>query len=156
MHRTTTTATLLITVAVAALTGCVTVQRPPAAVPPTAPSGGSLPRPDGSAGPQAVQAPAREALDRVGTPPAQAPAPSPATRPRVPAAPEQQAAPRSPDRSLPHRAPAPPHRLAPPPRRAPVPHPVPGHAGVCGLGEQYGRWHPDSPAAKICGQTYGR
>ncbi|MER6633057.1 hypothetical protein ABT301_33370, partial [Streptomyces sp. NPDC000987] len=52
VHRTTTTATLLLTVAVSALAGCVTVQRPPASGPPVAP------RPE----PRTVQAPAREAL----------------------------------------------------------------------------------------------
>ncbi|MER5826255.1 hypothetical protein ABT086_29330, partial [Streptomyces mirabilis] len=61
MHRTTTAATLLVTMATAALSGCVTVQRPPAPTlptAPTAPSRPSPPRPDGKAGPQIVQAPA--------------------------------------------------------------------------------------------------
>ncbi|MEU1562592.1 hypothetical protein ABZ504_19265, partial [Streptomyces mirabilis] len=37
MHRTTTAATLLVTMATATLSGCVTVQRPPAPTLPTAP-----------------------------------------------------------------------------------------------------------------------
>ncbi|MER6980290.1 hypothetical protein ABT317_25800, partial [Streptomyces carpinensis] len=35
-------------------------------------------------------------------------------------------------------------------------HAVPGNPGVCALGRQYGGWRPDSPEARICGQTYGR
>ncbi|MGW4735428.1 hypothetical protein ACWEQC_40860, partial [Streptomyces shenzhenensis] len=60
MHRTTTAAALLVTVAVSALSGCVTVQHPPTAGPPSAASARpSAPRPDGSAEPRVVQAPAR-------------------------------------------------------------------------------------------------
>ncbi|PWI45689.1 hypothetical protein CK485_00455 [Streptomyces sp. ICBB 8177] len=39
-------------------------------------------------------------------------------------------------------------RVAP---RAPA-----GGADVCALGEAYGHWAPDSPAARICHQAYGR
>ncbi|MEV4438716.1 hypothetical protein AB0K09_06770 [Streptomyces sp. NPDC049577] len=53
----------------------------------------------------------------------------------------------------PHRAP---EREAQPPRRpAPAPRMGPG-AGVCGLGEQYGRWQQGSDASRICHQVYGR
>ncbi|MFI6406311.1 hypothetical protein [Streptomyces sp. NPDC050548] len=160
MHRTTTTATLLVTVAVSALSGCVTVQRPPAPAPPAAPSQASVPRPDGSAEPQVVQAPAREALELI----------DPSHRPKPVAHP-------------PHHAPAPPSRAAqapvPVPRSHPHPHPHPhtkprrptqpgadipdvvksvpkNTSDVCALGRKYGGWQSDSPQSIICGQTYGR
>lgn len=160
VHRTTTTATLLVTVAVSALSGCVTVQRPPAPAPPAAPSQASVPRPDGSAEPQVVQAPAREALELIDP----SHRPKPATQP-------------------PHRAPAPPPRAAQAPvavpRSHPHPHPHPhtkprhprqpsadipdvvksvpkNTSDVCALGRKYGGWQSDSPQSIICGQTYGR
>ena len=160
VHRTTTTATLLVTVAVSALSGCVTVQRPPAPAPPAAPSQASVPRPDGSAEPQVVQAPAREALELI----------DPSHRPKPVAHP-------------PHHAPTPPSRAAqapvPVPRSHPHPHPHPhtkprrprqpsadipdvvksvpkNTSDVCALGRKYGGWQSDSPQSIICGQTYGR
>ncbi|MGW5651964.1 hypothetical protein [Streptomyces humi] len=158
MHRTTTTAALLVTVTVSALSGCVTVQRPAAPGPPpgTAPSQPSAPRPDGSADPKVVQAPAKEALEMVGP-----------ARP-----PDRRAS------GAPHTPPAPPPHVPPPPRTAgsahpqprarPLPHrtrssgadvpdvpPVPKAPDVCALGKQYGGWRADSPQARICEQTYG-
>ncbi|MEU6551831.1 hypothetical protein ABZ915_16335 [Streptomyces sp. NPDC046915] len=160
MHRTTTTAALLATVAVSALSGCVTVQRPPTSGPPpgTAPSQTSASRPDGSTRPRIVQAPAREALEMVG----------PSRRPGRPAAP------------TPHRPPAPPvPRQQPPrvtrpqpPRKPPeqprgkipgasksvpdsAPRSLPKNPDVCALGKQYGGWRPGSPEAVICDQAYG-
>ncbi|MFD8999734.1 hypothetical protein ACFV0T_01900 [Streptomyces sp. NPDC059582] len=152
MHRTTTTATLLVSVAVSALTGCVTVQRPPAAGPtaPAAPAPAPVPRPDGEAEPQVVQAPAREALELVGP-----------SRPAAPTAPARRhAAPAA-------QAPAPHDRLRPPhpeARRSPRPHaaipdlsePVRRNTDVCALGKKYGGWRGDSPEAVICDQAYGR
>ncbi|WP_327427104.1 hypothetical protein [Streptomyces sp. NBC_01236] len=151
MHRTTTTATLLVTVAVTALSGCVTVQRPPASGPQTAPSRPSTPRTDSKAEPQIVQAPAREALELIG--PSRKPSPSAAT---------------------PHRAAPPPTAAAPviPPRRHPTAHPeprrpearvavplvspeVPKNPDVCALGRTYGGWKADSPEAVICTGAYG-
>lgn len=155
MHRTTTTATLLVTVALSAVSGCVTVQRGPSALPPAPPSG-----PDGRTGPQIVQAPAREALELIG----------PSRRPGT-AAPES--------RRPPTRAPAPAQRVPSPPAesrprsdaprpeprrpRQPPPAAVPdvsatigGDADVCALGRKYGGWRADSPEAVICEQTYGR
>ncbi|MGW5610855.1 hypothetical protein ACWEWI_33185 [Streptomyces sp. NPDC003753] len=149
MHRTTTTATLLVSVAVSALAGCVTVQRPPNPGQPPASSRPSSPRPDGSGEPRVVQAPAREALEMVGP----SPRPSP-----PPAAPDRAARP----------APTAPHRTAaaPPPQRTrPTPHvevppavsnAFPKDTGVCALGRRYGGWKPDSPEATICRDTYGR
>ncbi|MFF3906091.1 hypothetical protein ACFYZJ_08770 [Streptomyces sp. NPDC001848] len=151
MHRTTTTATLLVSVAVSALAGCVTVQRPPDPGPPPASSRPSSPRPDGSGEPRVVQAPAREALELVG--PSPHPSPPPATA------------------ATPHRAdrpaPAAPHRTAaaPPAQQSPAPHvevppavsdAFPKGTGVCALGRTYGGWKPDSPEATICRDTYGR
>ncbi|MGW7257996.1 hypothetical protein [Streptomyces sp. NPDC054834] len=156
MHRTTTTAALLATVAVSALSGCVTVQRPLAPGPPpgTAPSQTSVARPDGSTRPRVVQAPAREALEMVG----------PSRRPGHPATP----APHRPVVSAVPRQPPPQVTRPRPPRKPPeqprvkipgaskyVPKSVPENPDVCALGKQYGGWRPDSPQAVICDQTYG-
>ncbi|MFJ9538912.1 hypothetical protein ACIRPX_16810 [Streptomyces sp. NPDC101225] len=154
MHRSTTAAALLVTVAVSALTGCVTVSRAPAPGPPPAPPRPSAPHPDGAAGPRIVQAPAREALEMVG--------------------PSRSAAPTAPERREPPRATAPARRpAAPRPSRQPSrpraarptagsrrpPHvelpDLGGGTDVCALGRQYGSWREDSPEAVICEQTYG-
>ncbi|TFV31696.1 hypothetical protein E4K10_07195 [Streptomyces sp. T1317-0309] len=152
MHRTTTTAALLVTVAVSALTGCVTVQRPPASGPPPSPTLPSAP-PRRQHGPPRRPAPAREALEMV--------------RPSEPP---------SPFRTGPNRSAPPAPGIAPP---APRPHPpadpqprrtgqrvrcscrrpspgAPENADVCALGRRYGGWRPDSPEARICRSAYGR
>ncbi|MFI6934349.1 hypothetical protein [Streptomyces sp. NPDC050287] len=159
MHRTTTTATLLVTVAVSALAGCVTVQRPPAPGPPTAPSRPSAPRPDGPAEPQVVQAPAREALEM--TDPSRHP--KPAAGPSAPAQPRQQLPPRThPARRADPEGPEPRHPDAGQRRRPRVDTPdltrtFPGNQqDVCALGKKYGGWRADSPEAMICDQAYGR
>ncbi|MFE3634475.1 hypothetical protein [Streptomyces sp. NPDC059168] len=153
MHRTTTTAALLFTVAVSALSGCVTVQGPAAPGPPadTVPSRRTEPRPDGSAVPRVVQAPAREALEMVG----------PSRRPRhgEPAAPHRTPAapPLTHHRPAAPPAPAPPHQ-APRERGGGLPgaaQPVPPAPDVCALGRQYGGWRGGSPESEICEQTYG-
>lgn len=159
VHRTSTTTTLLVTVAAAALSGCVTVQRPLAPVTPAASSLPPTPRPDGTAGRQAAQAPAREALERVGSSPSPSPDPStPAGRTRTPVVPspvkkrQNPPATRSPGRRAPSQ-PAAPRPAHPSPRtQSPLPRP----ADPCALGRQYGGWKPDSPEARICGQAYGR
>ncbi|MFG2790313.1 hypothetical protein [Streptomyces sp. NPDC048419] len=154
MHRSTTTATLLVTVAVSALTGCVTVPRAPAPGPPPAPPRPSAPHPDGAAGPRAVQAPAREALEMIGP-----------SRSAVPTAPKR---PQQPQATASARRPPTPH---PPrqPSRPPSAHPatgehrqpevelpdLPSSTDVCALGRQYGGWREGSPEAVICEQTYG-
>ncbi|MCL6672370.1 hypothetical protein [Streptomyces panaciradicis] len=162
MHRTTTTAALLVTVAVAALTGCVTVQRPPVpGPPPTAPSQPSAPRPDGEREQQTVQAPAKEALEMIG--PSRRPEPrtprhhGPVAKAPAPA--ERPPAPRS--RPRPHpRAPQPHHRHQPQPPRVKVPDvggSVPKNTkDLCALGRRYGGWRADSPESVICKQAYGR
>ncbi|MER6539227.1 hypothetical protein ABT215_36700 [Streptomyces sp900105755] len=156
MHRTTTTAALLVTVTVSALSGCVTVQHPAASGPPpgTAPSLPSVPRPDGSAEPRVVQAPVKEALEMVGpsrpshrAEPAapHAPAPAPPAGRRPPAAP----------RSV---TPHPPTARRPHSPQAGLPglsHSVPNPPAVCALGEQYGGWAADSTQARVCQQAYG-
>ncbi|MEW2166642.1 hypothetical protein AB0912_27125 [Streptomyces sp. NPDC007084] len=156
MHRTTTTATLLVTVAVTALSGCVTVHRPPASgQPPAAPAGSAPAFPGGRAEPQIVQAPAREALERVGP----AKKPKPAAPPRQRAAPPPQGAPATPVRPRPHPTrPAPrPKPRHPEPRSAvpPVSPDLPKSADVCALGRTYGGWKADSPEAVICSGAYG-
>ncbi|MGW1795335.1 hypothetical protein ACWCQN_04845 [Streptomyces sp. NPDC001984] len=151
MHRTTTTATLLVTLAVSALSGCVTVQRPPAPGPTdTVPSQPTVPRPDGSAEPKAVQAPAREALEMVG--PSHSPEPPARSRPAVTPVTPPPPSPRVHPRPQPHREPSRLPRVHVPD----VPRAVPPEPDVCALGKRYGGWRPGSPEATICEQTYGR
>ncbi|MFG3662139.1 hypothetical protein [Streptomyces sp. NPDC047706] len=159
MHRTTTTATLLVTVALSAVSGCVTVQRGPATAVP-APAQPSASRTDGRTGPQIAQAPAREALELTGPSPrpgTAAPGPRhPATRApspvqRVPSR-RAESAPRS---EAPRPEPRRPRQQ--PPAAVPDVSPTIGGTGdVCALGREYGGWRPDSPEAAICRQTYGR
>ncbi|WP_240926121.1 hypothetical protein [Streptomyces sp. JB150] len=171
MHRTTTTAALLVTVAVSALSGCTTV-RTPAPGPSAAPSPPPAAEPSGRAAPQVVQAPAREALDRVGPSPRRTTsaaeqhsptAPATASAPTAPTA-----APRTgprPERQRPQHPHHPQHReprTAKPPRTnvPAVPdlgkHIPQGPAHVCALGRTYGGWQPGSPESTICDNTYGR
>lgn len=159
VHRTTTTATLLVTVAVSALSGCVTVQHPSLAPgPPVTPSQPAAPRPDGRAEPQVVQAPAQEALQLIeSTRKSRRSAPPPkAAPPAAVPAPEQQA-PRAHPRTRPAH-PQPAHPEAPRPRvEIPdVAAQVPKNPDICKLGKQYGGWRKDSPEALLCEGTYGR
>ncbi|MET7540981.1 hypothetical protein [Streptomyces sp. NPDC005507] len=131
----------------------MSVRQPePPATPPSAPAVPAAPRPDGRADPQVVQAPVREALNRMGRrPPAtHSPSPEPTRAPRPPQPPRHEA----PHRSGPGHAARP---AAPPPHHphtaAPAAPGVPGY--VCALGHQYGKWNPDSPEARICRETYG-
>ncbi|GGX04155.1 lipoprotein [Streptomyces malachitofuscus] len=158
VQRTTTTATLLVTVAVSALSGCVTVQRPLAPGPATAPPQRIGPGPDGRNETQVVQAPAREALEMVG----------PSRPPKKPASPSHRAAPTTPpERSTPSEGRTLPARPEPdgrvpsrPPKDLPdVGGPAKGSSDrpdLCALGREYGGWHADSPEAAICRDTYGR
>ncbi|MFG2133357.1 hypothetical protein ACGFNV_37125 [Streptomyces sp. NPDC048751] len=175
MHRTTTTATLLVTVAVSALAGCVTIQQPPAPVQPSAPAGPSvsprqqpvLPPSAPEAEPQIVQAPAREALEMVGSPRHPTPTPpAPAGAPAAPHTPAHRGHPHPHDQD-PHPHPprprAPHHpeqRRHPNPHSRPaipdVPHTPPKNSDVCSLGRKYGGWRQDSAESTICDQTYGR
>ncbi|MGV9456537.1 hypothetical protein [Streptomyces sp. NPDC003635] len=163
VHRTTTTATLLVTVAVSALSGCVTVQRPPASAPVSAPSQPPAPRPDGRTEPQVVQAPALEALERIGPPRREEPRKPPPRRP-TPAAPAPAAQPERPPAPRAHPRPARPEQPRPGhsvPQRPRVEVPdvtgqVRKNTDICALGRRYGGWRADSPEARICEQTYGR
>ncbi|MFE1802993.1 hypothetical protein ACFW9L_43420 [Streptomyces sp. NPDC059517] len=157
MHRTATTATLLVTVAVSAVSavsGCVTVQRTASPARPSVPPPVSEPRPDGRAEQRVVQAPAREALELIGpsrrpsaaaSGPARTPPAGPAAaadRPRhVPAEPARRPEPRRPE-----------YRAVP---RLPASVPSTG-TDVCALGRTYGGWRADSPQAAICQDMYGR
>lgn len=160
VHRTTTAATLLVTVAVSALTGCVTVHRPTAPGPPTAPSQPPV-RPEGRTHTQIVQAPAREALEMIAVSrPGEAPA-SPSHRSTPAPAPTERTAP-SGDRDRPARR-APERTEAsrrPPVELSEVPDvilpDVRSTTDVCALGRRYGGWRPDSPEARICRKAYGR
>ncbi|GAA2478848.1 hypothetical protein GCM10010276_14160 [Streptomyces longisporus] len=156
VHRTTTTATLLVTVAVTALAGCVTIQRPPASGPPPAASPPSAPYPDDQGTEQIVQAPVHEALE--GTAPSGRPERKPPERQGPPAA--QPAAPHPAPHPHPRPRPRPPHPQPGHPGRPrvelpDVPRPVPKQTDVCALGRTYGGWRPDSPEAVICRQAYG-
>ncbi|MEU5822949.1 hypothetical protein [Streptomyces sp. NPDC047803] len=143
---------LLACLAVAALSGCVSVQPQPAA--PPRPGAG---RPAHDVAPQTAGPPVHDVLEAAprakrspSAPPSAARRPAtvpPAARPGEPSRPRQR----------PERAPA-----APLPRRiAPaVPAPVlpaPGGAtGVCALGRGYGHWPAGSAQSRICDHTYGR
>ncbi|MFG3208136.1 hypothetical protein [Streptomyces tendae] len=163
VHRTTTTATLLVTVAVSALTGCTTVRGPAAADPSAAGARSSAPRPDGPAEPRVVQAPAREALEMIGPSPSPERADGTPRRTKPPAAPSPAA--HAPEQR-PARPAAPEHTRAPAtprpgPRVPDLPGSPPGDrtggkADVCSLGKQYGGWRPGSPEARICEDAYGR
>ncbi|USQ87063.1 hypothetical protein NFX46_27095 [Streptomyces phaeoluteigriseus] len=159
VQRTTTTATLLVTVAVSALAGCVTVQHPPVPGPPAAPAHPSVPRADGRAGTQVVQAPAQEALEMVGpergrdskasAPPRRTAAPAPGQPPSAHSRPPGPA----------HPGPARPERRRPAQPFVEIPdvkEEVRGHTDVCTLGKKYGGWRAGSPEAVICEGTYGR
>ncbi|MEV0530126.1 hypothetical protein AB0I66_42650 [Streptomyces sp. NPDC050439] len=152
MHRTTTTATLLASVAVTAVSGCVSVERHPVPGPSAASAPPPAPRADGNSRPRVVEAPAREALELIETPRAPAPRAT-GTAPTVPAA-----QPRTADRARPSDLP--PQRRAPRPKAA-EPAALPTAAAstvadLCALGKQYGDWQPDSPEAVICQNAYGR
>ncbi|MFF1925675.1 hypothetical protein ACFVW8_34510 [Streptomyces sp. NPDC058221] len=157
MHRTRTIVRVLAGVAVAALSGCVSVQPHPG----TAPSPAASRPAAGDLSPQIGRPPVRDTLEALPDPKAspsattgrtaagRAPAAPPATPHTGPRAP----APRDnlgPARPLPHRAP--PFTPA-----APVP-PLPAPAGgkdVCALGRGYGHWPAGSPQSRICDHTYG-
>ncbi|MGW0909042.1 hypothetical protein [Streptomyces sp. NPDC002853] len=151
MHRTTTTATLLASVAVTALSGCVSVERQPAPGPSAASAPPPAPRADGNSRPRVVEAPAREALELIETPRAPAPRAT-GTAPTVPTAHPRTAAPARPSDPPPQRR-APRPEVAEP---AVLPTSAPSIADLCTLGKQYGGWQPGSPEALICQDTYGR
>ncbi|TQK43191.1 hypothetical protein FBY35_4644 [Streptomyces sp. SLBN-118] len=129
------------------LTGCVTVEPPPAP-PPSPPPGSGLPAQ--VVEPQIAQEPAREAL----APPSAEKTTPPAAR-ADDAARGQGPLPPKPDHAegpaLPRGRPARPGTPARP--VAPVPTVVPPN--VCELSQDYGHWRPGSPEARICREVYG-
>ena len=146
MHRTRTTAKVLVGLAVAAVSGCVSVEPRPAAPPP--PTTAGISRPAQDVEPHVVQAPAREALEA-------------ATRPE-PAPPRQDAPERAHGKK--HKADRP-GRKEPKKNHLPVTlppvlpkfpaHPPRSRGEVCDLGEKYGGWGHGSDQARICRSTYG-
>ncbi|MER7112017.1 hypothetical protein [Streptomyces sp. NPDC000229] len=155
MHRTRITAKVLATVAVAAVSGCVSVDPGPSPLP----GAPETSRPSKEVAPQIVEGPAREALEAA-LPPTQAPAPrppSPGTPHRTPTA-APTATPRAaPPADRPARLPST-ERLreqlprVPPPAVPSLPATVPD---VCALGRSYGDWAPDSRQAQLCREAYG-
>ncbi|MFD3678290.1 hypothetical protein [Streptomyces sp. NPDC058613] len=175
MHPTRTTTTLLLGVAcaVSAVSGCVSVNPAPAR-PAAPPAAGVPPRHEPRGGPGAapvvVRAPALEALETVpeepARPAASAQAPGSAQRtapeaagglpravPPVPGIPEPARA----AEPLTERQGGRGHRARPDAeagrklvRELPV-----RPADVCALGRRHGRWHPDSPEARICAGVQG-
>lgn len=178
MHPTRTTTKLLLGVAcaVSAVSGCVNVSpAPDAGQPAGAPSAGLPPHHEPRGGPGAapvvVQAPALEALKAV---------PEQSARP-APSAPARRSAERTGQDASggPAQAPPPVPDIAEP-RKPAAPasgregggrphHPRAGTeaerelmkelpvrpADVCALGRRHGRWHPDSPEARICAGVQG-
>ncbi|MFF8289150.1 hypothetical protein ACF068_08010 [Streptomyces sp. NPDC016309] len=154
------TAKVLVTVAVAAVSGCVSVDQGPRPVP-AAPEASGAARQD--VAPQIVEGPAREALEAALPPPVTPPAPR--GRPAAagphhgaPAAAAPSAPPRATPRAeRPARVPSPERlrdqlpRIRPPAVPA-VPDTVPD---VCALGRSYGGWDPHSRQAQLCREAYG-
>ncbi|MFF7178820.1 hypothetical protein [Streptomyces sp. NPDC008121] len=148
MHGTRTTAKVLVGVAVAVLSGCVSVATPPPAPEPSPEAGRSAQdvTPQGAEGPQLLEGPAREALE------AALPAPAP-RKPRATAA-----GPRAPHSGPPASgqdgtgpSSAPPRRSDAGAVRPPaLPEPPRSLDEVCDLGERLGGWRPDSDEARIC------
>ncbi|GGT42126.1 hypothetical protein [Streptomyces purpureus] len=159
MHRTRTTARVLVGVAVAAVSGCVSVA-PPTGGP--APLSQARPAAQDVA-PQIVEGPAKEALeaalpDRDSPRAADGPPGGEATPSR--AAPEPEPAPATPSVRTPRDEQRRPHLPEmpdlPPDVRLPDAARLPaGGAGLCPLGKKYGGWQPHSPQARICEDTYG-
>ncbi|MDX3538297.1 hypothetical protein PV721_28915 [Streptomyces sp. MB09-01] len=166
MHPTRTTTTLLLGVAcaVSAVSGCVNVSPGPvqsAAVPATGGPPRHEPRGGPGAAPVVVQAPALEALKAVPEQPAHPVAPAPARQPRqgasggpapdVPPVPDipEPPKPAEPASGRPGGRPEHARRDAEVERELVRKLPV-RPADVCALGRRHGRWHPDSPEARIC------
>ncbi|MEV0450503.1 hypothetical protein [Streptomyces sp. NPDC050600] len=162
MHGTRTTVRILAGVAMAALSGCVAVEAPPAApVPVPSPAGE---RPGQGVAPQIVQGPAREALEAAMPDP-------PTPEPRATVARQRGtddgrggrgASPGGTSGSPRHHAKQPDPSTAPGQRHRHPDVDLPGLLGpprsaaeLCALGSRYGGWSPDSAQARICRGTYG-
>ncbi|MCX5395556.1 hypothetical protein [Streptomyces sp. NBC_00102] len=146
MQRTRMTMAVLVGVAVATVSGCVTVNPGGPGSPPAASRG-----PVQEVEPQIGQPPAREALDAlpVASPSASGrayPAPAPVPRPDVP--PPGAAPPAA------HPPPRPPAAL-PTLSVSGLPRVTTSGKGVCALGRGIGGWSAGSPQSRICDQAYG-
>ncbi|TXR99837.1 hypothetical protein EAO73_28445 [Streptomyces sp. col6] len=156
---------LLAGLAVAALSGCVSVQPQPAAPPRS-----EVSRPAHHLAPQIARSPVHDTLEAV--PKAErSPSASPSgahRRHRRRRTVRRSARPRRPPRARPAEARPPlrqqprPAPVRPLPRRIPPAVPAPalpapgGGTGVCALGRGYGHWPAGSPQSRICDHTYGR
>ncbi|WP_327270196.1 hypothetical protein OG233_27695 [Streptomyces sp. NBC_01218] len=146
MQRNRMTAAVLVGLAVATVSGCVTVDPGGPRTPPP-PSNGPVQEVE----PQIGQPPGREALDAL---PRDAPsasarserAPAPVSRPRPPRSGGTPPAAHPPPRPA---APLPEVRVSGLPRV-----PVSGQ-NVCALGRGFGGWSAGSPQSRICDQAYG-
>ncbi|WP_393055199.1 hypothetical protein [Streptomyces sp. LN549] len=149
MHRIRTTVKLLVGVAVAALSGCVSVQPQPSA--PTRPESS---RPAQDLAPQVVRPPVHDTLEAL---PDLKPSPSVSRRAApAPPPPARRDGPRPPQQNRPGQAARPEPRRAAPPAPVPaLPAPATG-TDVCALGRGYGHWPAGSPQSRICDSTYGR
>ncbi|MFI5618540.1 hypothetical protein [Streptomyces sp. NPDC051567] len=166
MHPTRTTTTLLLGVAcaVSAVSGCVQVSPAPVR-PPTGPTSGVPPHHEPRGGPRTtlvtVQAPALEALEAVPDGSAH-PVPAPTARRPAPGAAQGKGGGQG--RTGPADTPGPAGRAGGGPHRERPDAGVPRElirelpvrpADVCALGRKHGRWHPDSPEARICAGVHG-
>ncbi|GAA3490727.1 hypothetical protein [Streptomyces cremeus] len=165
-----TAATLLVGVAVSAVSGCVAADADRPGPPAARSSAAQQPRPpqlphmigNGGSPGELVEAPVHEVLEAALLPSERAPEPAaapPASREPRPRAADDE--PRPPAR----RATAPKTPTAPTepvPRREPergrpaLPKLPTSAADVCALGADYGGWQPDSPQARICREAYER
>lgn len=141
---------LLAGVAIAALSGCMSVQPQPSASPRPETS-----RPAHDLSPQIARPPVHDTLEAVPKAKPSAASPAASHRPAAPPA-------ARPDEPRPPRRQSGPAPAGPQPRRAvpavpapALPAPVTGN-GVCDLGRGYGHWSAGSPQSRICDHTYGR
>ncbi|MCX5206828.1 hypothetical protein OG897_36195 [Streptomyces sp. NBC_00237] len=171
-----TAATLLVGVAVSAVSGCVSADAgqagqpgrpgPPAVEYPAAqqPHAPQLPHLIGNGGSpdQLVEAPVHEVLEaallpseRVPGPAAAPPATGESPRKAERDQPKKPARRDAPEPPAPHQ-PAPRHKPDRKPDRGPALPKLPTSAAdVCALGTGYGGWKHNSPEARICRETYG-
>ncbi|MBT2439713.1 hypothetical protein J7E93_06175 [Streptomyces sp. ISL-36] len=153
MHGTRTTVKILVGVAVAALSGCVSVEVPPA--PPASPQ--EISRPTQDVAPQIVEGPAREALEAALPEPPPPSASAPATAQQEERSGKGNGKGRAGARKAKERPSAPPQKRRRPGGEPPTRmEPPRNRADVCDLGERYGGWGRDSDQAKICRSTYRR
>ncbi len=142
--------------AVAALSGCVSVEPPPTAPAPPQEIGRPVQDVDVDVAPQIVEGPAREALEAALPSP---PPPSPrATHEQRKGKGKGKDRDKGKDgaalRKGKGRPSSVPHPRVPSVKPPAMPEPPRSRADVCALGEQYGGWRPDSAQAKICRGTY--